>query len=45
MTGQVIAYNLTDLLREQPTVGTKPPARSKPEPKETLDKFKAKYGL
>jgi len=46
MTGSNIAYNLVDLLREQPTiphVGTRPPA--KPQPKETLEQFKAKYSL
>jgi hypothetical protein len=40
--GNILAYNLMDLIREQPTVGKPAP---KPERKESLEKFKARYGL
>ena len=42
MTGRILAYNLVNLLSEQPTVGKSAP---KPQPKESLEKFKAKFGL
>jgi hypothetical protein len=43
MTGAKVCVNLMDYLPTAPYVGTKPPA--KPQPKEPLDQFKAKYSL
>ena len=41
--GKVIAYNLLDLLREQPTVCAKPKPQPKSDPGLAL--FNAQYGL
>jgi hypothetical protein len=43
MSGQVIAYNLVDLLRDSQLA--KSPARLKPVPDPSLTLFKAQYGL
>jgi hypothetical protein len=43
MTGSKVCVNLLDFLPTIRHVGTKPPA--KPQLKETLDQFKAKYSL
>jgi hypothetical protein len=40
--GKMLAYNLMSLLAADPTVGKSAP---KPERKESLEKFKAQYGL
>jgi hypothetical protein len=39
---KMLAYNLISLLAADPTVGKSAP---KPERKESLEKFKAQYGL
>jgi hypothetical protein len=46
--GKILAYDLLDLLRAQPTLSAKPtpPAGSKPKPDQlNLAIFKAQYGL
>jgi hypothetical protein len=40
--GKILAYDLMSLLAAEPTVGKSEP---KPQPKETLEQFKAKYSL